>query len=157
MRIAVCPGSYDPITLGHVNIISRAAKVFDRVVVLVMQNHQKPCVFPLGERARIARVALSGLDNVAVDESGGLFADYAKRIGAAAVVKGVRTGGDFDYERTIAAVNASLGAPETVLIPCAPEYFHVSTSTALHLYKMGADVSAYLPEESIKALKAINY
>jgi pantetheine-phosphate adenylyltransferase len=157
MKIAVCPGSYDPITLGHINIIGRAAKIFDRVVVLVMQNFQKAGVFPVEERARIAKAALSGIENVTVDTCGGLFADYAKRIGAAAVIKGVRSGGDFEYERTIAAVNSSLSAPETLFIPSAPELFHVSTSTALHLYKMGADVSAYLQEESVKALKAIKY
>jgi len=157
MKIAVCPGSYDPITLGHIDIIARAAKIFDRVIVVVMQNYQKKSVFPPEKRMRIASAALSGLENVSVDSYGGLFAEYAKKTGASAVVKGVRSGSDFDYEKTIAAVNSSLCAPDTLFLPSDPRLSHISTSTALHLYKMGADVSAYLPPESISALKEINY
>ena len=160
MKTAICPGSYDPITFGHINILLRAAKIFDRVVVLVLQNYQKPHVFSTDDRKRIIESVLhgiSGTENIIVDTYEGLFAEYAKHMNADAIIKGVRSGSDYDYERTIAAVNTSLSAPETLFMPAAPELSHVSPSTALHLYKMGADVSSYLPDEAIKALKNIGY
>ena len=159
MKTAICPGSYDPITFGHMDIIKRAARIFDRVIVLITQNYLKTDVFPLEERKKIAEAALSGLgmDNIVVDTYGGLFADYAKQVKDAVIVKGVRSVLDFEYERTIASVNLSQAAPETLFLPSAPGLAHISAGTALHLYKISADVSAYLPEESIKALKLINY
>lgn len=153
-RIAVCPGSFDPVTLGHIDVFLRAAEMFDSVVVLVMQNAKKRSVFSPEERCRIIEKALGETKNVRVTYSDGICAEVARELGAAAIVKGVRSPSDFDYETDIAMINRGLGAPETVFLPANPAYRHVSTSTALHLFSLGADVSAYLPPAAIDALNS---
>ncbi len=152
MKIAVCPGSYDPITLGHIDIIQRTAGIFDRVIVLILQNEQKSPVFSLSERADIAKKAFSDIPNAIVETYSGLGSDFALEVGACAIIKGVRSAIDYEYERIMATVNTTLNAPETLLLPSNPNFSHVSTSTALHLYKLGADVTSFLPKASIEAL-----
>lgn len=151
-RVAVCPGSFDPITWGHVDVFRRAASVFDSVVVLVMQNAKKSAVFSPEERCEIIRKTLADVPNVSVVCSDGVCAEVAASLGACAIVKGVRSAADFDYELDMSVINRGLNAPETVFLPARPELRHVSTSIALHLYSLGADVSAYLPPAAVRAL-----
>ncbi len=156
-RIVVCPGSFDPVHLGHIEVFRRTAEIFDRVIVLVMQNAKKKSVFSPEERCRIIKESLSGPENISVVTSNGICADIARELGATAIVKGIRNSADFDYEADIAIINRGLWAPETIFIPAAPAYRHVSTSTALHLYSLGVDVSGYLPPAAIEALKKSDY
>ena len=156
-RIAVCPGSFDPVTLGHIDIFLRTADIFDGVVVLVMQNAKKKSVFTPEERCRIIERAIGNDPRIKVVSSDGICADVARELGACAIVKGVRSPSDFDYETDIAIINRGLNAPETLFLPANPAYRHVSTSTALHLYSLGADVSAYLPPAAIEALKSSSF
>ena len=154
MKTAICPGSFDPITTGHIDIFRRAATMFDRVIVLVVQNAAKAPRFSLEERCELIRASLGDVANVTVDCFDGMTTDYTKAHNIDAIVKGVRNTADFEYETAIAAVLRSFGGPETVLLPCRPEFSHISTSTAMHLYTLGQDVSAYLPAPVITALEA---
>ena len=147
MRIAVCPGSFDPITLGHLDIIRRAAVLFDRVLVCVMSNGEKDRgMFPPEERLRLARLAVADLPRVEAELWTGLLADYARARDACAVVKGVRGGGDFDMEYQMAWINDSL-APglETVLLPASPRYVWFSSTMAREMIRYGQDLERYLP------------
>lgn len=154
MKTAICPGSFDPVTTGHIDVFRRAATMFDRVIVLVVQNAAKAPRFSLEERCELIRASLGDIKNVEVDSFDGMTTDYTKAHKIDAIVKGVRNTGDFEYETAIAAVLRSFDGPETVFLPCRPEYTHISTSTALHLYSLGQDVSAYLPQPVIDALHA---
>lgn len=153
MKTAVCPGSFDPVTLGHIDVFRRATLAFDRVVVLVMQNAAKRPLFSLEERCALIRASAAGIDRLEVDAFSGMTTDYTAAHGIDAVVKGVRTASDFEYETAIASVLKSYGGPETLLLPCSPQFAHVTTSTALHLFALNQDVSAYFPRPVIAALK----
>ena len=128
MKIAVCPGSFDPITLGHLDVIGRAAAIFDRVLVCVMTNGEKDRgMFPPQRRLELARLAVGDLPNVEAELWQGLLADYARQRGAGFLVKGVRCGTDFDSEYQMAWINQSLAAElETVLLPARPEFVYFS-------------------------------
>ena len=156
MKTAICPGSFDPVTTGHIDIFRRAAAMFDRVIVLVVQNAAKAPRFSLEERCRLIRASLGDVKNIEVDSFDGMTTDYTKSHNIDAIVKGVRNTGDFEYETSIAAVLRSFDGPETVFLPCRPEFAHISTSTALHLFSLGQDVSAYLPAPVIDALNHRN-
>jgi len=151
-RIAVCPGSFDPVTLGHLDVFLRAAECFDTVVVLVMQNASKKAVFSPEERCRIIRQSLPRDVNVRVVTSEGICANVARELGACAIVKGIRSQADYDYEADMAVINRGLSAPETVFLPAKPGLRHVSTSVGLHLFSPGADVSSSFPPEAVTAL-----
>ena len=147
MRTAVCPGSFDPITLGHLDLIRRASALFDRVLVCVMSNGEKDRgMFPSEERLRLARLAVADLPRVEAELWTGLLADYARARDACAVVKGVRGGGDFDMEYQMAWINDSL-APglETVLLPASPRYVWFSSTMAREMIRYGQDLERYLP------------
>ena len=155
-RVAVCPGSFDPVTLGHLDVFLRAAECFDTVVVLVMQNASKKAVFSPEERCRLIRESLPANTNIRVVTSGGICADAARELGACAIVKGIRSQADFDYEADMAVINRGLSAPETVFLPAKPGLRHVSTSVGLHLFSLGADVSGYFPPAVAEALSRKN-
>ena len=131
MRTAVCPGSFDPITVGHLDLVERAAAIFDRVIVCVMVNSEKKHMFSLEERLELAREAVSHLPNVQAAACGGLLADFAGEHGAQALIKGARTGADFDWELQMAQINREL-RPEldTVIFPARPEHLHISSTMA---------------------------
>ena len=147
MRRAVCPGSFDPITLGHLDIIRRAAGLFDAVTVCVMVNGGKGGgMFSAEERLAFARLAVEGLENVECVRWDGLLADLAEQLGAAALVKGVRGGADFDWEYQMACINRGLRKNlETVLLPAAPEYVYFSSTMAREMIRYGQDLTQYLP------------
>ncbi len=147
MRTAVCPGSFDPITLGHVDVIRRAAKLFDRVLVCVMVNAGKPHgLFPPERRLELVRLAVAELPNVDCELWPGLLADYARQRGAGFLVKGVRGAADFDSEYQMAWINDSLcRGLETVLLPARPAYIYYSSTMVREMIKYGQDLKKYLP------------
>ena len=155
MRTAICPGSFDPITLGHLDVIRRAAALFDRVIVLVMSNGEKDRgMFPPARRLELARLAVEELPNAEAALWTGLLADYARQQGACALVKGVRNGMDFDWENQMAWINRSL-APEleTVLLPASPEVSWFSSTMAREMIRYGQDLTKYLPSGVAEELR----
>ena len=147
MKIAVCPGSFDPITLGHLDVIGRAAAIFDRVLVCVMTNGEKDRgMFPPQRRLELARLAVGDLPNVEAELWQGLLADYARQRGAGFLVKGVRCGTDFDSEYQMAWINQGLRPElETVLLPARPEFIYFSSTMAREMIRYGQDLTRYLP------------
>lgn len=147
MKIAICPGSFDPITLGHKDIIERTAELFDKVIVLVMSNSEKHPLFSLEERMDMIKRCVS-TDNVEVDTYDGLLVNYAKAHGAVAVVKGLRAVSDFDYEFQQALTNKSLYPKiETVFIAARGENMFLSSSMVKEVCRLGGDVSQFVPGE----------
>lgn len=147
MRTAICPGSFDPITLGHMDVIERAAALFDRVVVCVMINGGKDTgMFPAQRRLEFVRLATEHLPNVDTARWDGLLAEFARREGACALVKGVRNGSDFDWEYQMACINRQLEPGlDTVLLPAAAERVYFSSTMAREMIKYGQDLYCCLP------------
>ncbi len=148
MKIAVCPGSFDPVTLGHLDIIKRASKLFDKVIVLVALNTGKNPSFSPEERVTLIHKTIDDakLTNVVVDICDGLIADYVKSVGASAIVKGLRAVTDFEYEFQMALVNARLyhGA-ETVFLTTSSENMYLSSSVVKQVASFGGDISSFVP------------
>ncbi|RIJ56058.1 pantetheine-phosphate adenylyltransferase [Clavibacter phaseoli] len=155
-RIAVVPGSFDPVTLGHLDVIRRAARLYDELVVLVVHNPGKTPMLPLEERlALLERVIRdAGLpDAVRIDSWGaGLLVDYCRQVGATVLVKGVRSQLDVTYETPMALVNRDLADVETVLLLPDPAHAHVSSSLVRQVEALGGDVAPYVPEAVREAL-----
>ena len=146
--IAVCPGSFDPITVGHVDIIKRAAKMFDRVIVVVMVNPKKTYSFTPEERVELIRAATAELTNIEVDYSDGLLAEYAREKGASVIIKGLRAMSDFEYEFQMALANKKLNPEvETVFLTTAAENMYLSSSMVKQIASMGGDVGDFVPEQ----------
>ncbi len=157
MHIAVCPGSFDPPTWGHLDVITKAAGLFDHVFAVVVHNPEKTPMFPVERRVGMLSAAISeaGLSNVEVGElSGGLLVDYCARVGAAALVKGVRSNLDVGYEIPMALVNRDLGGVETVFVLPNPVHAHVSSSLVRQVAALGGDASAYVPPAVARVLTA---
>jgi pantetheine-phosphate adenylyltransferase len=153
-RLGVYPGAFDPPTLGHVDVVRRALAVFDRVVVAVAENPSKTHLLPAEERRRLFAESVSGLDGVTVDVFGGLTVDYVGRCGAAAIVRGVRTMSDFDYESHLALTNRAMSGVETVFILASPQVGFISSSLVREIARMGGDVSSMVPPPVVEALRA---
>ena len=155
MKIAVYPGSFDPVTLGHVNIIERAAAIFDRVYVCVMVNSDKNPKFTQEERADMIRRSTTHLSNVEVETADGLLVDYAEARGACAIVKGLRAVSDFDSEFQMALANRKLNPTiETMFLASSEKYTYLSSTVAREMAKYGADLSDFIPGEIIDAVLA---
>ena len=152
MRRAVCPGSFDPPTNGHVDIVRRAAALFDEVVVAVGVNVSKSRLFAPEERLEMLRETLAELPGVRVEGFTGLLTDYCRDRGVQAIVKGLRAGGDFDYELQMAQMNAHLTGVETVFLPTAPGHGFVSSSLVKEVASLGGDVSALVPPGVLRRL-----
>ena len=153
MRTAVYPGSFDPVTLGHLNIIKRAANVFDKVIVCVMVNSEKKGIFTPEERVALLRTAIDA-ENVEIDMSAGLLADYAKRRDARVVVKGLRAVSDFEAEVQMAEVNSKLNAElDTVFFPSDQRYAYLSSTVARELARYNAKLEDFLPREIIDTVR----
>jgi len=146
MRRAVCPGSFDPVTRGHLDIIGRSAKVFDEVIVAVLMNQSKQGLFDLDERLEMLRDATKELPNVRVESFQGLLVDFCKEQGAQAVIKGLRVASDFDYELQMAQMNIHLSGVETLFMPTNPIYSFIASSLVKEVHKWGGDVSTYVTE-----------
>lgn len=146
MRRAICPGSFDPVTFGHVDIVKRAAGMFDEVFVAAMVNPAKQPNFTLDERLDLLRRALDGIDNVIVVGFDGLLADYARSIGATVIVKGLRAVSDFEYEFQMALTNERLNPElETIFLTTRAENMFLSSSIVRQVAKFGGDISQFVP------------
>ena len=146
MRIAIYPGSFDPVTLGHLDIIRRASGLFDRLIVAVMHNQNKKPVFSVEERMEMLRRTTAGLPNVEIESFGGLLADYAREKGAHILLKGVRNPTDWDMELQMARINQGiLPQLETLLMPASAEYEHFSSTMAREMIHYGQPLEKYLP------------
>ncbi|MEE1025442.1 MAG: pantetheine-phosphate adenylyltransferase [Acutalibacteraceae bacterium] len=145
--IAVCPGSFDPVTVGHIDIISRASQMFSKVVVVVMQNRAKSPSFTVEERVEMLKEATCELENITVDSFDGLLAEYTEKIGAGAIVKGLRAMSDFEYEFQMALTNKKLNPnTETVFLTTRAENMYLSSSMVKQIGSMGGDISDFVPK-----------
>ena len=154
MKKAVCPGSFDPITNGHVDIIKRAAELFDEVTVLVVTNPDKKCVFSPEERCTLIEKATENIPGIKVDFFSGLLADYVKDNGICAIVKGIRSSSDFEYEFQMALANRSLAPDaETVFITADPQNMYVSSSLIRQIATFGGDVSDFVPKAIVEEIE----
>ena len=146
-RIAVCPGSFDPITRGHLDIITRAAAMFDKLIVVVMNNDKKNYTFSPDERKQMIEKSVSDLPNVQVDLYDGLLADYAAQQNACAIIKGLRAMSDFEYEFQMALTNKKLNPNvETLFLTTSAQNMYLSSSMVKQIAGMGGDVIDFLPE-----------
>lgn len=153
MKVALFPGSFDPLTLGHLDIIKRGSALFDQLAVAVMKNTSKDALFSIDERVKLVQEAVSGLDNVAVITADGLTVDLMNQFGADYLLRGLRNAEDFRYERDIAAMNVHLDPQaETVFLLAQPQYQHLSSSLLKEVAWDGGDISDFLPANVNKAL-----
>ena len=151
---AVFAGSFDPPTFGHLNIIERAAKIFHELHVVVAVNSEKHCLFSEEERIALMKELTSEWENVSIYSWHSLIAEYAKKVGAGVLIRGVRNVDDFSHEFDIAVINRGLDPDiETVLLPTAPAYFVLRSSVIKELSNYGGDVSAMVPEPVARALR----
>ena len=154
MKIAIYPGSFDPITSGHLNIIQRAAKIFDRLIVCVMVNSTKSPMFTREERVDMIRTVVGDIPNVEVDSSDELLAEYAKRKGSCVIVKGLRAGSDFENEFQMALINHKINPGlDTMFLTSEHQYMYLSSSTVKELGFYDVDLSDFLPEQIIPNFK----
>ena len=142
---AVCPGSFDPVTNGHLDIVRRASALFDEVIVAVGVNTSKNRLFDADERIAMLQQACSGFPNVRVDSFSGLLTTFCLEHGVSAIVKGLRAVSDFDYELQMAQMNASLTGVETVFVPTSPEWSFLASSLVKEVAAFGGDVSGLVP------------
>ncbi len=154
-RRAVCPGSFDPVTNGHLDVIERAGVLFDEVVVAILHNPAKRGRFPVAQRIDLLRGALPEDTRVRVEAfADRLLVDVCRDVGAVAIVKGLRGGTDFHYEVPMALMNRQLSGVETVFLPGAPEWEHVSSSLVSEVAAYGGDVSGMVPPGVLAVLPA---
>ncbi|MBE6982739.1 MAG: pantetheine-phosphate adenylyltransferase [Ruminococcaceae bacterium] len=154
MKVAIYPGSFDPITSGHLNIIRRAANIFDKLIVCVMVNSGKYPLFTQQERVDMIRRVVKDLPNVEVDASDELLAEYARRKGSCVIVKGLRAGSDFENEFQMALINHKINPGlDTMFLTAEHQYMYLSSSTVKELGKYNVDLSDFLPEEIIPDFK----
>jgi pantetheine-phosphate adenylyltransferase len=146
VRRAVCPGSFDPVTNGHLDIVDRVSRVFDEVIVAVLVNQSKAGLFPIDERMDLLRQVTARYPNVRVESFEGLLVDFCRAHDAMVVVKGLRAVSDFDYELKMAQMNIGLAGVETLFMPTNPLYSFLSSSLVKEVAKWGGDVSAHVPE-----------
>lgn len=148
MKIAVFPGSFDPITIGHVSLVKRALPLFDKIIVAVGVNSQKQSLFPLETRLDWLKAVFSKDEKVAIDQFEGLTAHFCNKIGANYLLRGLRNASDFDYEKTISQLNHIVGHElETVFLISLPEFSHISSTIVRELIKGNGDVSAFVPQQ----------
>ncbi len=151
---ALVPGSFDPVTVGHLDLIRRAAALFDEVHAVIFDNTEKHALFPLSDRKIMLERSCQGLDHVIVAVSTGLLADYTASQGISVIVRGVRDAADASYEMMLATINRGLGnAPDTVFLPSKPEYFHISSSYVRDMIRYRCPLDGIIPEQALVFLK----
>ncbi|MGB4008068.1 MAG: pantetheine-phosphate adenylyltransferase [Bacillota bacterium] len=155
LTLAVCPGSFDPVTMGHLDIITRAASIFDNVIVAILENQAKDHMFSLEERLEMLRVACAHLPNVQVDHFEGLLVDYVRACGAHVVIRGLRAVSDFEFELTMALMNRKLDPSiETMYIMTSMEYSVLSSSIVKEVAGSGGDIHGLVPEPLVERVSA---
>ena len=154
-RIAVCPGSFDPVTKGHLDIIIRAARLFDEVIVLISSNKDKKPSFTAEERMKLVKLATESIENVSVDSWDGLLADYVVKNGACAIVKGLRAITDFEYEFQMSLINKKMvEQAETVFLTTSAENLYLSSSLVKQIAYFGGDISDFIPPSVLEDVQA---
>ena len=152
MRTAVCPGSFDPVTNGHLDVFARASALADEVVVAVLVNERKASMFTVEERMELLREATASLPNVRVDSFRGLLVDYCREHGVQAIVKGLRAVSDFDYELQMAQMNHRLAGIETLFVSTNPLYSYLSSSLLKEIARYGGDISGLVPDAVLRRM-----
>jgi pantetheine-phosphate adenylyltransferase len=145
MRRAVCPGSFDPVTNGHLDIIGRTSRLYDEVIVAVLMNESKKGLFPIEERLEMLREVVAPYPNVRIESFQGLLVDFCRAQQATVVVKGLRAVSDFDYELQMAQMNIGLAGVETLFMPTNPQHSFLSSSLVKDVAKWGGDVTPHVP------------
>ena len=147
MKTAIYPGSFDPMTKGHMDVLERAASMFDKVIIAVLDNTKKKCLLSTKERVELIKKSVGHLANVSVDSFDGLTIEYARQQGATILIRGLRAVSDFEYEMQLSQMNSAL-APEinTIFLITKPEYNFVSSSVIKEIVMMGGDISEFVPE-----------
>ena len=153
MKRVVCPGSFDPITFGHLDIIERASSIFDEVVIAVMVNKTKQTLFTVEERMEMTKEVTGKFPNVKVDSWSGLLVDYCKKNDVSIIVKGLRAVTDFDYELQMSQINLQLQGVESLFLSTAPAHSFLSSSLVKEIASHGGDVSSYIPAILLERLK----
>jgi pantetheine-phosphate adenylyltransferase len=154
--LAVYPGSFDPVTNGHMDIIQRAARCFPRLVVAVVANPNKKPMFTLGRRVELLREVCAHMPNVEVDRFAGLLVDYVRRREAQIIVKGLRIVSDFEHEFSMAVLNRKLrGGADTMFVPASIEYAYVSSSSVKEVFALGGDISDFVPPLVLRAMRSL--
>jgi pantetheine-phosphate adenylyltransferase len=150
---ALCPGTFDPVTNGHLDVVRRAARLLDRVVVAVVENPAKEPLFAAAERVEMLREALADVSGTEVDSFQGLLVDYAREKGVGLIVKGLRAVSDFEYEIQMAQMNRHLSEIETCFVATSPKWSYLSSSLVKEIARYGGDVSRLVPEHVVQKLK----
>lgn len=143
---ALCPGTFDPVTNGHIDIIERASRCFDPVVVAVLENPAKAPLFSVEERVAMLKDAVAGLEHTEVESFSGLLVDHARARGIGVIVKGLRAVTDFDFELQMAQMNDRMAGVETFFVPTSPQWSYLSSSLIKEVVRFGGDVSGLVPE-----------
>jgi pantetheine-phosphate adenylyltransferase len=153
MRRAVCPGSFDPVTNGHLDIIGRASRLYDELIVAVLVNQSKQGLFTIEERLEMLGEVIAPYQNVRVEAFQGLLVDFCREHDAPVVVKGLRAVSDFDYELQMAQMNIGLAGVETLFMPTNPQHSFLSSSLVKDVAKWGGEVAPHVPEVVVRRLK----
>lgn len=146
MRKAICPGSFDPVTLGHLDIIERASKIFDEVVIGVGANTSKNNLFTSQERVEMLQEATAYLPNITVQQISGLLVTFCEENGIGSIVKGLRFAGDFEYELQMAQMNSKMSNVETILLPTSSTYSFISSTLVREIAKVNGEIDQFVPE-----------
>ena len=154
MQKVVCPGSFDPVTNGHIDVFKRAADLCDEVIVAVLVNHTKAGLFTIEERVELIKESCQHLPKVSVETFDGLLVDFCRDRGVTAIVKGLRAVSDFDYELQMSQMNYHLGPVETLFVATNPLYSFLSSSLVREVARHVGDISSSVPKPVVKALKA---
>ena len=153
-RIAVYPGSFDPITNGHIDIIERGLEIFDGVIVAIADNSQKKTLFPIDERVEMAKIALQEMPDVVVESFSGLLVDYVEKTNASVILRGLRATSDFEYEFQMAHMNKSLNKNlDTLFMMTGRDFFFISSRTVKEVAGLGGDVNGLVPEIVVERLQ----
>lgn len=153
MVLAIYPGSFDPVHLGHIRVVEAAANIFDQIIVIAMQNREKEGFLSLEDRKELLKTSFEHLDNVKTDSSSGLVVDVANNFNAKAIIKGLRSTGDFEIEMQMAQTNRKISQINTIFIPTDPEYSYISSRFIREIASEGGDISSLVPEPVAEFIK----